>query len=140
MPHLLHYLERIRPLLVISSAPHDPRYRPQPAGASLWVTQGGTPQTPAGLYKAFGRHTRRRFGHALNPHLVRDCAATTLAVEDPEHLRIAATILGHGSFSTTEKHYILANGRLALHGLHVRIAALRTMARRGRGQGKEPRR
>ena len=29
-----------------------------------------------------------RFGHALNPHLFRDCAATSIAIEDPDHVRI----------------------------------------------------
>ncbi len=41
----------------------------------------------------------------LNPHLFRDCAATSIAIEDPEHVRISASILGHASLATTEKYY-----------------------------------
>ena len=41
----------------------------------------------------------------INPHLFRDCAATTIAIEDPEHVRIASQILGHRSAATTERYY-----------------------------------
>ena len=34
-----------------------------------------------------------------------DRAATPIAREDPEYVRMAATILSHASFATTERHY-----------------------------------
>ena len=49
--------------------------------------------------------TLRTLGKSLNPHLFRDCAATSVALEDPEHVRIIASILGHSSLSTAEKYY-----------------------------------
>ena len=42
---------------------------------------------------------------ALCPHLFRDAAATTLAIADPAHVRVAAPLLGHRTFATTERHY-----------------------------------
>jgi integrase len=35
----------------------------------------------------------------------RDCAATSIAIEDPKHVRIASQILGHRSTATTERYY-----------------------------------
>ena len=52
--------------------------------------------------------TERAFGRSVNPHLFRDCAATSIAIHDPENIRMAATILGHRCFATTEKHYNMA--------------------------------
>jgi integrase len=37
--------------------------------------------------------------------LFRDAAATTLAIADPAHVRVAAPLLGHRTFTTTERHY-----------------------------------
>lgn len=58
-------------------------------------------------------------------HLFRDCAATSIALEDPEHVRIAAQILGHRSFATTEKYYRLARAADASRAYQAAIEALR---------------
>ena len=71
------------------------------------------------------RHTRAAFGRAVNPHLFRDWAATSLAIEDPAHVRIAAQVLGHGAFSTTERHYNLARGQEAATTWHQILEGLR---------------
>jgi integrase len=38
-------------------------------------------------------------------HLFRDAAATTMSIADPAHVQVAATLLGHRTFATTERHY-----------------------------------
>ena len=67
------------------------------------------------LYERVIRRTRYAFGKSISPHLFRDCAATSIAIEDPEHVRITANILGHTSLTTSERHYnqahMLAAGR-----------------------------
>ena len=55
-------------------------------------------------------HTKKAFGVAINPHLFRDSAATTMAIADPKHVRATAPLLGHRSFSTTERNYVQAKG------------------------------
>ena len=35
------------------------------------------------FYKGLRKRTTARFGHTVNPHLFRDCAATSIAIEDP---------------------------------------------------------
>jgi site-specific recombinase XerD len=69
--------------------------------------------------------TRAAFGRAVNPHLFRDAAATSVAIEDPAHVRIAAQVLGHGAFATTERHYNLARGQEAADSWHQILGRLR---------------
>ena len=57
------------------------------------------------IYNSIRMHTEKAFGRAVNPHLFRDAAATTLAIADPAHVRIAAPLLGHRTFTTTERYY-----------------------------------
>jgi integrase/recombinase XerD len=61
--------------------------------------------TRRGVYDRITRCTLKGLGKAINPHLFRDCATTTIALEDPDHVRIASRLLGHRTLSTTEKHY-----------------------------------
>jgi site-specific recombinase XerD len=77
--------------------------------------------------------TRAAFGRAVNPHLFRDCAATSLAIEDPAHVRIAAQVLGHGAFATTERHYNLARGQEAAKSWHEMLDGLRGARKNQKG-------
>ena len=76
-----------------------------PLGSELWVSKDGSPMTEIALYDRVRARTAEAFGKPLNLHLFRDAAATTLAIADPEHVRVAAPLLGHASFATTEKYY-----------------------------------
>ena len=74
-------------------------------GNALWVSTNGSPMTKIALYDTIVGRTGTAFGRPINPHLFRDCAATSIAIEDPEHVRIASQILGHRSAATTERYY-----------------------------------
>jgi integrase/recombinase XerD len=92
---------------------------------AVWVSQDGSPLREEGLSGRIELRTRDAFGKAINPHLFRDAAATTVAIVDPEHVRVAAPVLGHRSFSTTERHYIQATGLKAQRSLLEVIGAIR---------------
>lgn len=77
----------------------------KPIDGALWVSSDGSPMTEMAIYDRVRLHTRGAFGVAINPHLFRDAAATTLAIADPEHVRVAAPLLGHRTFTTTERYY-----------------------------------
>ena len=77
----------------------------KPIDGALWVSSDGSPMTEMAIYLRVCKHTREAFGAAVNPHLFRDAAATTLAIADPENVRVAAPLLGHRTFSTTERYY-----------------------------------
>jgi site-specific recombinase XerD len=75
----------------------------------LWLNQDGPVTSPRFVYQRMTRLTRRLFGKPINPHLLRDCAASSLAMVSADVARTAAALLGHRHFSTTERYYIQAN-------------------------------
>lgn len=121
VPALERYLKVFRPRLAAD------KY----CGHRLWVTYLGTAQAPHSLQLSIARRTQDAFGQPVNPHLFRDCVATSIAIHDPENVRMAATILGHRSLATTERHYILATTLEAGRALaNVLIARRRARPRR----------
>lgn len=97
----------------------------RPLEDALWVSSDGSPMTQMAIYDRIRLHTRAAFGKAINPHLFRDAAATTLALGDPARVRVAAAVLGHRSFATTERHYRQATG-LQAHRAFVAVVLGRT--------------
>ena len=77
------------------------------------------------MEKLLEKRTLPRFGRTINPHLFRDCAATSITIEAPEHVRIAARVLGHATLQTTERHYIVANTRREVGRYQDLVLALR---------------
>ena len=66
------------------------------------------PLTDNGIYIRVVARTREGLGQAVNSHLFRDCAATSIAIEDPAHVGIASQLLGHPTDrrrnATTSRH------------------------------------
>jgi len=93
-PYLISYLEQYRPILL------DGR-----KDDHLWISIRRNPMSSQAIYWNICRLTERLFGKRIYPHLLRDCAASALATDDPEHILAAARILGHASLKTTNKHY-----------------------------------
>ena len=113
--HLDRYLSEIRSLF-LSANEHD----------GLWASVKGGPMTEQAIYSRVCKRTEATFGHAINPHLFRDCAATSLAIEDPGHVRVARDLLGHSRLDTTEQYYIQARSLDASRYNNKRIASLRS--------------
>jgi integrase len=100
---LEEWLARWRPMLLQRKG----RWT-RPVGKALWLSSHGSPMTQQSIYDRIVKRTREAFGKPINPHLFRDCAATTLAYADPQHIGVAAPLLGHRSFQTTERYYLQA--------------------------------
>ena len=79
-----------------------------------------------GLYLAVGKRTKKALGFTVNLHRFRHAAASFWASQDPVNVRGVKDVLGHASFGTTEKHYIMAQSRLAGRALARAIDAVRT--------------
>ena len=94
-------------------------------GNRLWVSSHGSPLTAMALYDIIRKRTRVAFGKSLNPHLFRNAAATTLAIHDPAHVRLAAPLLGHRDFATTEQYYLQAHSLEAHRNFTDAVAELR---------------
>lgn len=89
-----------------------PRIRRADTHDYLWATSRG-PMPSQVIYDAVRQRTRTALGLPVNLHQFRRAAATLWSVRDPENVRGAKDLLGHASFATTEKHYIMAHSRLA---------------------------
>jgi integrase len=64
-------------------------------------------------------------GQPINPHLFRDCAATSVAIDDPAHIGIASRLLGHRTGSTSERYYNQARSVEASHLMQKYLRARR---------------
>lgn len=117
---LEQYLAQIRPILIRRGG-----RRPIPVPDALWVSAEGRPLSAKRINAAVKLHTSQHLGRAVNPHLFRDAAATTLAVEAPKHVRAAAPVLGHASLKNTERYYTQANTLLAQRALTEAVKKMR---------------
>jgi integrase/recombinase XerD len=72
---------------------------------ALWLSTCGTAMSDSGIYRRIVARTHEGLGQPINPHLFRDCAATSIAIDDSAHIGIAARLLGHRTGSTTERYY-----------------------------------
>jgi integrase/recombinase XerD len=127
VPYLEQYLGCHRPVLLGIDGHQESAF-----SGPLWVSKHGTSLGSETIAHHIRRHTEAEFGLPINPHLFRDCAATTIAIVDPEHVEIIAAILGHASMTTSERHYIQAKGLEAgrLHGNTLDDLQVRTKRRR----------
>jgi integrase len=123
-PYLNAYLSRYRPVLCAHTG-REGCPGPSYAGSRLWMSYQGTEMQPVSIYTKITELTESRLGKRLNPHLFRDCAATSIAYEQPENVEIAATILGHATLATTEQYYIHAQSVRAAGHYQEHIVALR---------------
>ena len=101
--------------------------RPERVAAShaLWLTHQGTRISDIHAYNNIVAHTCDAFGQPVNPHLFRDAAATTIALDSPKEVRIAARLLGDRCFATTERYYNLARAVEAAASWHDTLRQLR---------------
>jgi integrase/recombinase XerD len=119
-PALELYLAAARPLLRARA----------PTGVSaetrslLWISMHSRPLTDRAAYDMIVRQTRIGLGAQVHPHAFRHAAATSLALESPADAQMAASLLGHSSFATTEEDYRLVlqvETSRAYHGLLDRL-------------------
>ena len=72
---------------------------------ALWLSMYGLPMSGNAIYIRVVARTREALGQPINPHLFRDSATTSIAIDDPKHIGIATRLLGHRNQSTTERYY-----------------------------------
>ena len=106
-PGLERYLEVHRPVLMrgerADGRAHDPPINPRLD--AVWVSEVGTQLEASALGRRIVDRTRDAFGRSVSPHMFRDCAATSIAVDNPKHIGDASLVLGHAGHTMTEKHY-----------------------------------
>ena len=75
----------------------------------LWISRLGTPLTSNSILIRVSKWTREAFGIPISPHLIRACAVTSVATQDPGRIGISQALLGHRSMATTTAVYNLAS-------------------------------
>ena len=106
-------------------AEHRPRLLGGRDDDHLWITKQGAPMRINAVRMRVMRLTAARFGVGITTHLFRDCAATSVAIEDPAHVQAAAALLGHRSLATMTKHYNQATGLEATRSYQATVLKLR---------------
>ncbi len=101
---LAHYVDVLRPML-LKQRGRWINY----AGQRLWISEHGSALCPKRHSERIAAITKKHLGIRIGPHFFRNIAATSIATEDPTHAGIAATILGHRSARSAERHYNLAS-------------------------------
>jgi integrase len=123
---LERYLDYWRPMLL------DDRY----SGPELWISEHPGPMTENGNYYAVT--TRTKFGKHQNPHLFRDSLATSIAIHDPNNVRVIPAALNHADPNTGEQYYNQARAADASSALTAATERLRRQYGRRRGGGSVP--
>jgi integrase/recombinase XerD len=121
VPNLVHYL-RVHRLALLSLR----KNQLLPTPRALWINRLGQMMGEGAIREQIKQRTKAAFGHEIWPHLFRDCVATSIAIEKPDIVAIAADILGHASFATTDKYYNQARAIEASRMYQRCIAKLRS--------------
>lgn len=112
------YLSHYRPLLLQGAVT-----------SRLWVSVRGGALSIRGFSTHLADVTLREFGEALRPHAFRHIVATTIALTDPEHVNITASILGHSTLEMSQKHYNRARRVEAIAAHQDLVQSIRREAR-----------
>jgi integrase/recombinase XerD len=126
---LERYLAVYRPFLARRNGRWHAAEGARPADTALWVSKDGSAMTEIAIHFRIMKLTKAEFGQALSMHLFRDCAATSIATEDPEHVLITKSVLGHSTLRTSERYYNHASSLTAIRLHQARIMELRRAPR-----------
>lgn len=115
VPYLESYLTKARPQIMGSSRSNF-----------LWTAWKKPAVSKREIYHCVVAKTTKLLGTPINPHLFRDCAATSLSLVSTAAARAAAPLLGHRFFSTTERHYVRARQLEASRTLNTALTLIRS--------------
>lgn len=91
---------------------------------TVFISGLGRPITPHNLSDIIGKITQAVFGRRITAHEFRHAAGSSIAREDPAHVGIVTTILGHADFRTSESFYIFAREHDAFRSLDAALTEL----------------
>jgi integrase/recombinase XerD len=93
--------------------------------SAVWASNKQRPMSAVAIDKIVRKRTKKAFGLAVSLHRFRHAAASFWSIRDPVNVRGAKDLLGQASFGITEKHYIMAQSRLAGRALAHAVDAAR---------------
>jgi hypothetical protein len=139
VPKLDRYLAVHRPFLAHRTGRWNRAHDGRSPVMALWISKDGSAMTEIAIHFRIMKLTKAKFGSAMCMHLFRDCAATSIATEDPEHVHITKCVLGHTTLRTSERYYNHARSLEADRRYQARIIQLRrTVRASSRAESGEP--
>ena len=84
---------------------HLPKLGGDAEAGPLWLTVKGQRQSARSIYYYVCRHTEKRFGRSMCPHLFRDAVMTTVATQMPENVRMGMHLVGNRDQDCMATHY-----------------------------------
>jgi integrase/recombinase XerD len=142
-PRLERYLDVHRPVLLRGKGVRDRAGNTPvsegetsipPEVDAVWVSEVGTQIEQEALAHRIVKHTKAAFGRSVSPHLFRDCAATSMALDNPKHIGDASLVLGHAGHRMAERHYNHARSLEASRRHATTIARLQETLNGGRNR------
>jgi integrase/recombinase XerD len=91
----------------------------------MWISAKAGPLRYKSIYIAVSERTHAAFGRAVSPHLFRVCVATSIAIEDPDHVYITSNMLNHSTLTTSQKYYNQAHMLEAGRAIQANLVDLR---------------
>jgi integrase len=105
-PFIDRYIEIYRPRLLLGKTDvHN----------MLFISGMGNPITPHNLSDEIGKITFAVFGRRVTAHEFRHATGSSIAKEDPDHVGIVPSVLGHTDYRTSESYYIVADAMAAFN-------------------------
>lgn len=98
-PYIERYINLFRPILLIGKSDTH---------GALFISAMGKPITPHNLSDEIGKTISFFLARRVTTHAFRHAAGSSVAREDPDHVGIVPSILGHVDYSTSESYYIFA--------------------------------
>jgi site-specific recombinase XerD len=99
-PYIQRYLDLHRPILLGEE---------NAATDLFFISTMGKGIDPHALSHEIGKATFFCLGRRVTVHKFRHAAASSIAREDPDHVGIVPSILGHADYATSEGYYIFAD-------------------------------
>jgi integrase/recombinase XerD len=118
------YLAEYRPILL--GGQHDCA-----TNVRLWISCTGRPLRPDQIWKQVSARTGKEFGQPVPPHVFRDCAMTTWALDLPKQVRAGIHVLGNHSFAVAENAYNMAGSNIAAAKLQGVVATFHRACNKG---------
>ena len=116
-PAIDTYISNVRPILARANRVEEIETD------ALWLSRKGRRISACNVNHRVRKLTLTYLGRDLCPHLIRDCAATSIATKAPKDVGITRNILGHATLRMSEQHYNQANMVSALQRLHSIVLA-----------------
>lgn len=127
LSELIHrYLGEFRPVLLARAD----RFGKE-AGSAVWLGRDGQRLGYNAIYRMIIRRTEAAFGRSIFPHAFRHSAATTVALDRPDLIKLVTPLLQH-SVEASRELYVLADKIDASRKFGDALNARRTASPQGR--------